>query len=72
MTATLSLGQLVVSPKLLAELDRVLLRSKFRKHLSEEEARAYVDLFHRLATHTQDPQKNQDSRPIRAMTTWFP
>ena len=33
--------ELVASPKLLAELERVLLRPKFRKYLSEEEGRAY-------------------------------
>jgi putative PIN family toxin of toxin-antitoxin system len=47
--------ELVVSDKLLAELKRVLLRSKFRKYLSEAEAVEYVDLFHRLATAVPDP-----------------
>lgn len=47
--------ELVVSDKLLAELKRVLLRSKFRKYLSEAEAIEYVDLFHRLATAVPDP-----------------
>jgi uncharacterized protein len=47
--------ELVVSDKLLAELKHVLLRSKFRKYLSEAEAIEYVDLFHRLATAVPDP-----------------
>ena len=47
--------ELVASPKLLAELERVLLRLKFRKYLSEEEAREYVALFRRFATLVQDP-----------------
>jgi putative PIN family toxin of toxin-antitoxin system len=47
--------ELVVSPKLLAELKRVLLRSKFRKYLSEEETQGYVDLFRRFATSMEDP-----------------
>jgi len=55
--------ELVVSPKLLAELDRVLLRPKFRKHLSEEGAGAYVDLFHRLATHAEDPPEEPGLTP---------
>lgn len=50
--------ELVVSPKLLDELERLLLRPKFRKYLSEEEARDYV-MYRQLkqaclrATHRQ-------------------
>jgi len=47
--------ELVVSPKLLNELDGVLLRTKFRKYLSEEEASDYVSLFRRFAAIVDDP-----------------
>jgi putative PIN family toxin of toxin-antitoxin system len=47
--------EMVVSEKLLAELRRVLLRSKFRKYLSKAEAAEYVELFHRSATVALDP-----------------
>lgn len=47
--------ELVVSKKLLDELDRVLRRPKFRKYLSEDESADYVDLFRRLATVVGDP-----------------
>lgn len=46
---------LIVSPALLDELDRVLGRPKFRRYLSEGEARAYVAIFRRLARIVDDP-----------------
>jgi putative PIN family toxin of toxin-antitoxin system len=42
--------ELLVSPKLLAELARVLARPKFRRYASESEARAYVAFLKRFAT----------------------
>ncbi len=47
--------ELVVSPALLLELERVLLRPKFRQYVTELEVRAYVGLFRRLATIVGDP-----------------
>jgi putative PIN family toxin of toxin-antitoxin system len=46
--------ELVVSPALLAELERVLLRSKFRRYASVEQARAFVDAVARLSTVVDD------------------
>ena len=40
---------LVVSPALLGELERVLLRPKFRRYASEEEVRIYLALFYKLS-----------------------
>jgi uncharacterized protein len=48
--------ELLVSPKLLAELARVLARPKFRAYLAESEARAYVTLLERFATLGTDPE----------------
>jgi putative PIN family toxin of toxin-antitoxin system len=42
--------ELLISPKLLAELGRVLVRPKFRRYATEREARAYVALLERFAT----------------------
>jgi len=42
--------ELLVSPKLLAELGRVLARPKFRRYATEREARAYVAFLERFAT----------------------
>jgi hypothetical protein len=47
--------ELVVSPKLLAELERVLSRPKFGPYVTEPEGRAYVALLRRLATIVPDP-----------------
>lgn len=47
--------ELIVSPKVLAELERVLLRPKFRRYVSAEEAREYGALLGRLATALADP-----------------
>jgi putative PIN family toxin of toxin-antitoxin system len=41
---------LLVSPKLVAELARVLGRPKFRRYATEREARAYVASLERFAT----------------------
>lgn len=47
--------ELVVSPALLLELERVLLRPKFRPYVTEPEVRAYAGLLRRLATMVPDP-----------------
>ena len=47
--------QLVVSPKLLDELEAVLLRPKFRKYISKAEVQAYVRKLRALATFFPDP-----------------
>jgi putative PIN family toxin of toxin-antitoxin system len=47
--------ELVASPQLLAELERVLLRPKFRQYCTTEEAQAYVAWLRHFATLTQDP-----------------
>lgn len=47
--------ELIVSPALLAELTGVLERSKFRRWLTVEEARAFVQMLHVSATVIDDP-----------------
>lgn len=47
---------LIVSPRLLSELDRVLLRPRFRRYLTEDDALGYVDLFRRMAAEAPDPE----------------
>ncbi len=47
--------KLVVSPQLVAELDLVLARGKFRRWLSEEEARQFVSDVRILADMVPDP-----------------
>ena len=47
--------ELVVSRKLLDELDRVLARPKFRRYTSESEARAFVALLRARGTSMEDP-----------------
>jgi putative PIN family toxin of toxin-antitoxin system len=46
--------ELIVSPHLLAELGRVLARTKFRRYVSEREVRAYLALLQRCATRCDD------------------
>lgn len=46
---------LVASPALLGELDRVLARPKFRAYLTEDEAAAYVAALARQAVVVDDP-----------------
>ena len=47
---------LLVCPHLLDELERVLSRQKFRRYLSEDEAKDYVRLFRDFAAHVPDPE----------------
>lgn len=48
--------ELVVSEALLGELEKVLLRPKFRRYLTEAEALKYVGRFGRLASVATDPE----------------
>lgn len=54
---------LTVSPKLLDELGRVLLRPKFRPYLSEEEVEAYLTLLQRTAVQVDDPNLTEALSP---------
>jgi putative PIN family toxin of toxin-antitoxin system len=47
--------ELLVSPNLLAELGRVLKRPKFRRYVTEREAREFVAPLERFATVCDDP-----------------
>ncbi len=47
--------ELICSALLLAELERVLLRPKFRTYATESEVRGFLDLLNRLATIVPDP-----------------
>ena len=47
--------ELVVSPRLLGELSSVLVRDKFRRWVSVDEARDYVEGLARLALTVADP-----------------
>jgi putative PIN family toxin of toxin-antitoxin system len=57
--------EIVVSEKLLSELDRVLRRSKFRPYLSLREVERYLDLLSRWAEHASDgpADRNYTSDP---------
>lgn len=46
---------LVVSPQLLAELERVLSREKFRRYASLDQAHRYIRAIARLAVLAEDP-----------------
>jgi putative PIN family toxin of toxin-antitoxin system len=46
---------MLVCPVLLAELERVLLRPKFRPYVTAQEVRAYVALLRRLVSLEPDP-----------------
>lgn len=48
--------ELIVSPKLLEELRRVLERPKFRQYATQQESLAYVEGLRRLATVVDDPR----------------
>ena len=47
---------MVVSEALLGELGSVLLRPKFRRHLTQDEAMEYVSGFRNLAAMVSDPE----------------
>ena len=48
--------ELIVSPRLLAELEDVLARKKFRRYLDLPKAREFVDALRREATVAPDPE----------------
>jgi putative PIN family toxin of toxin-antitoxin system len=48
--------ELIVCHSLLAELEKVLLRPKFRPYVTAQEARAYMALLRRLAFIEPDPE----------------
>jgi uncharacterized protein len=47
--------ELIASPALIDELERVLLRPKFRSYVTEAEARSFVSIVRRLATVFPNP-----------------
>lgn len=47
--------ELICSALLIAELERVLLRPKFRTYATESEVRAFLELLNRLAAIVPDP-----------------
>jgi putative PIN family toxin of toxin-antitoxin system len=47
--------ELIVSPKLLAELEDVLLRDKFRRYVGIEKVKAFLEVVRREATVVPDP-----------------
>ncbi|MGN6258912.1 MAG: putative toxin-antitoxin system toxin component, PIN family [Solirubrobacterales bacterium] len=49
--------ELVVSPQLLAELEDVLLRDKFRRYVGVEKAELFLEMVRREATVVPDPVK---------------
>lgn len=51
--------EIVISPMLLGELKRVLLRPKFRRHMSESDALQYVALFARRGIFVEDPRERE-------------
>jgi predicted nucleic acid-binding protein len=53
----------VVCPALLAELERVLLRPKFRPYVTAQEVRAYVGLLRRLVPLEPDPETREGLTP---------
>jgi len=48
--------ELIVSPALLRELEGVLLRAKFRKRVTKDQAREFVARLGELATNVPDPR----------------
>ncbi len=53
----------VVSPHLLAELQQVLLRSKFRSHMTERDALGYAALLARRGIVVNDPIEKERVTP---------
>ncbi|MDQ3508281.1 MAG: putative toxin-antitoxin system toxin component, PIN family [Actinomycetota bacterium] len=54
---------LLVSRSLLGELETVLMRSKFRRYLSEDEASKYIERFRKRATMLPDPDSIPRATP---------
>ncbi len=55
--------ELIVSPKLLQELDDTLQRQKFRRYHSEEDAHAFVEHLRRNAAVLNDPEVPEGATP---------
>ena len=55
--------ELITCPALLAELERVLLRPKFRPYVTAREARAYIALLRRLSSVEPDPEATAGLTP---------
>lgn len=55
--------EIVVSPQLLAELQRVLLRPKFRDRMTERDVMDYVALFARRGIRVEDPAERDRVAP---------
>lgn len=55
--------EMVVCPALLAELEQVLLRPKFRPYVTAQEVRAYVALLRRLVSLEPDPEATTGLTP---------
>jgi putative PIN family toxin of toxin-antitoxin system len=49
--------ELVVSPRVLAELEDVLLRAKFRRHIGTDEAKKFLAMVREEATVVPDPSE---------------
>jgi putative PIN family toxin of toxin-antitoxin system len=56
--------ELIISPKLLAELEDVLLRDKFRRYVAVEEVEVFLEVLRREATVVPDPTQ---SAPIKSV-----
>jgi hypothetical protein len=64
---------LVVSPRLLHELQAVLARERFRRYFTYEEATEYVSWLHHEAEVVRDPAEGAFEapwKPTRTMSTW--
>lgn len=57
------LYEMIVSPNLLGELERVLSRPKFRKYATEEEAASFVETLRNEATLSPDPPPEHGLTP---------
>jgi putative PIN family toxin of toxin-antitoxin system len=55
--------ELLVSPSLIAELERVLQRDKFRDSFSERQAAAFVGLLHEHGLAVDDPPEVEPLTP---------
>ncbi len=55
--------EMIVSEELLGELERVLLRPKFRRYTTSEEVAAYVSLIRRRAILASDPSVSKSLTP---------
>lgn len=63
---------MLVSRSLLGELENVLLRHKFRRYLSEDEASRYVDRFRERATMMPDPSPASPPTPKTTISSPSP